>query len=133
MRTLIIAGIVILCFITIISCGSNNEKTAIFTGRVTASDTSLYLADVHVFEQSHNHLKTVTDSLGYFRLDGVAFEEHNIYFEKEGFEPFILNFEYTGDLTQPIITKSIVLLKPGEEIGEVKPEQSVSGDSLSNK
>ena len=127
MRTIIISLTFILCLITVISCEKETEKSAIFTGRVTASDTSIYLVDVHVFEQSHGQLKTVTDSSGFFRLDGVSFEEHNIYFEKQGFEPYTLLFEYNGGLMNPIITKHIILYEPGEEkisIEEIEDDSS---------
>lgn len=127
MRIIIISLIIVLSLIVLVSCDKKVEKSAIFTGRVTASDTSTYLADVHVFEQSHKNLKTTTDSLGFFRLDGVSFEEHNIYFEKEGFEPYTLLFEYNGGLTNPIITELIVLYQPGEEKIEIEEDE---GDSL---
>jgi hypothetical protein len=113
-RTVIFLCLSIVLFL---SCGQETEvKEAILTGRVTAQDTSVYLQDVKVYETSHNRLSTITDSAGYFRLEGVAFEEHNIYFEKEGYKTDTLWFEYTGSLTSPRISKLIRLSKIGEEV-----------------
>jgi len=111
-------NIILLCFSTlcILSCSQESEvKEAILSGRVTAQDTAVYLEGVKVYETSHNHLSTTTDSAGYFRLEGVAFEEHNIYFEKEGYRTDTLWFEYTGSLTKPLISKLIKMKKLGEE------------------
>ncbi len=121
MRTITLIPTIMFCLVILCACGETG-KYAVFTGRVTQSDTSLYVADVKVYEQSHAKLNTLTDSLGYFRLDGVSFEEHNIYFEKEGFETFVFNFEYRGKLSQPIVTEHIVLYRPGEE--PIKSEKS---------
>lgn len=87
------------------------EKSVILTGKVTEADTSIALAGVKVYETSHAGLSTVTDSLGIFKLDGVAFEEHNIYFEKDGYKPETLWFEYTGLLTRPLLSQSMVMTK----------------------
>ncbi len=108
--------IVSLCLAAcIISCShEKGANEAILTGRVTAEDTTVYMGGVKVFEKSHNQLSTLTDSAGYFRLDGVAFEEHNIYFEKEGYEPYTLWFEYAGSLQHPLITYHIKMKKIDE-------------------
>lgn len=87
------------------------EKSVILTGKVTEADTSIALAGVKVFESSHTRLSTATDSLGMFTLDGVAFEEHNIYFEKDGYKPETLWFEYTGQLTRPLQSRRVVMTK----------------------
>jgi hypothetical protein len=115
MRVTIIIACIAVCALILLSCGEKHEKYAVLTGRVTASDTSAYLADVKVFEKSHKKLSTFTDSLGFFRLDDVSCKEHNIYFEKEGYEPEVLNFEYTGNLQHPLITRHVIMYKPGEE------------------
>jgi hypothetical protein len=95
------------------SCNGNKlkEEHAILTGRVTEADTSLYLADVRIYEKSHAKMETTTDESGYFRLEGVAFEEHDIYFEKDGYEPYILWFEYPGSLKKPLISHHIIMDK----------------------
>ena len=101
----------------ILSCGQQqgkDEKSALLTGRVTETDSTVYLTGVKVFEKSHARLSTVTDSTGLFRLDGVMFEEHNIYFEKEGYQPYTLWFEYNGQLSHPLVTRSITMKKVGE-------------------
>jgi hypothetical protein len=114
MRIFIWLSIMGLVYMACVSCsGKQAMREAIFTGRVTAQDTSVYLAGVKVFEKSHNKLSTTTDSAGYFRLDRVAFEEHNIYFEKEGYEPTVFNFEYNGNLEHPIVTDHIIMKKAG--------------------
>ncbi|MCP4570075.1 MAG: carboxypeptidase regulatory-like domain-containing protein [FCB group bacterium] len=105
---LIIATIV--CTAIFISCGTEG-KTTIFSGRVTEADTSVYLVGVKVYEKSHANLSTTTDHKGYFKMDGVSAEEHNIYFEKEGFKTFVFNFEYTGSLEHPLISQHIILEK----------------------
>ena len=98
-----------------LSCESM-EKTTIFSGRVTEADTSVYLGDVKVYEKSHAKLTTTTDSNGYFKMDSVSAEEHNIYFEKEGYKTLVFNFEYTGSLEHPLISRHIILEK--DSIGE---------------
>lgn len=110
----ILAGLVCLGVLVFVSCGHQEEgKYAIVTGRVTDTDTSIYLPGVKVFEKSHAKLSTVTDSLGFFELRGVMFEEHNIYFEKDGYEPYTLWFEYTGKLARPAVTHKIIMKKVG--------------------
>lgn len=117
MRT-IITAICLICLFTFLflSCGTKQEgnRLAVLTGRVTATDTTVYLEGVRVFEKSHNKMSTITDSAGYFRLENVWFEEHNIYFEKEGYEPYTLWFEYTGKLEYPVVTHHIIMTKIGE-------------------
>ena len=130
MRTLIIVSTILACLIILASCGDKQGKQAVFTGRVTAADTSVYLADVKVFEISHNKNSTTTDSLGYFRINDISFEEHNIYFEKDGFEPLTYNFEYNGQLERPIITRLIVLHKPGEDIIDSTKVEVPDNDTL---
>ena len=97
----------------LLSCGQDKTTAneVILTGRVTAEDTTVYLGGVKVYEASHNQGSTVTDSAGYFRLENVSFEEHNIYFEKDGYQPDTLLFEYTGTLEHPIVTRLIKLRK----------------------
>jgi hypothetical protein len=85
------------------------QKSVILTGKVTEADTSITLAGVKVYESSHARLNCLTDSLGMFKLDGVAFEEHNIYFEKDGYKPETLWFEYTGQLTRPLLSRRVVM------------------------
>jgi hypothetical protein len=116
MRIVVWLSLLGLVYALSVSCTKNQPaREAILTGRVTAADTSVYLAGVEVFEKSHNELKTTTDSAGYFKLDGVAFEEHNIYFEKEGYEPTVFNFEYNGHLQHPIVTEHIIMKKAGAD------------------
>jgi hypothetical protein len=101
-------------FVTVfLSCGTEQGTSnyAVLSGRVTDIDTTVYLGGVKVFEKSHANLNTVTDSAGFFRLDGIMFEEHNIYFEKEGYEPFTLWFEYNGNLKRPVVTHHIIMTK----------------------
>ncbi len=100
-----------------LSCGQREEvsKSAILSGRVTDTDTTIYLAGVKVFEKSHAKLSTVTDSAGYFRLDGVMFEEHNIYFERDDYETDTLWFEYTGHFDRPVVTHHITMTPIAEE------------------
>ncbi len=131
MRTTIIFACIVTCALILLSCGEKHEKYAVLTGRVTASDTSIYLADVKVFEKSHKKLSTFTDSLGFFHLDDVSCEEHNIYFEKEGYEPGVLNFEYIGNLQHPLVTRHLILYKPGEErtSPEKKAEDTLKTES----
>ena len=131
MRVIIIIACIAVCGLILISCGEKHEKYAVLTGRVTASDTSIYLADVKVFEKSHKKSSAFTDSLGFFRLDGVSCEEHNIYFEKEDYEQGVLNFEYTGNLEHPLITRHVILYKPGEERNprEEKVEDTLKTES----
>jgi hypothetical protein len=99
-----------------LSCGTKEEpaKTAVLTGRVTATDTTVYLSGVKVFEKSHGKLSTVTDDNGYFELKGVSFEEHDIYFEKDGYEPDSIMFEYTGELERPIVTRHVIMTPIGD-------------------
>lgn len=114
MRIVVWLSLLGLVYVLSASCTKEQPaREAIFTGRVTATDTSVYLAGVKVFEKSHNKLSTTTDSAGYFRLDGVSFEKHDIYFEKEGYEPTVFNFEYNGSLRHPIITEHIIMKKAG--------------------
>jgi hypothetical protein len=117
MRPIIIA-ICLICAFTVLflSCGTRNDsvQSAILTGRVTDTDTTVYLAGVKVFESSHAQGSTVTDSAGFFRLEGVMFEEHNIYFEKEGYEKHTLWFEYSGTLKHPVVTRHVIMTKTGE-------------------
>ena len=105
--------VLLACIAVMLSCTQLTESQgrAVLTGRVTDEDTTVYLGSVKVYEASHARLSTVTDSLGYFRLEGVYFEEHNIYFEKEGYEKTILNFEYSGPLKSPVIARHIVMKK----------------------
>lgn len=118
MKSIIMAlCLICLCTALFLSC-STPEKAlegAILTGRVTDTDTTIYLAGVKVFEKSHAELSTVTDSAGYFRLDGVMFEEHNIYFEQDGYEPYTLWFEYTGHFDRPVVTHHITMTPIAEE------------------
>ena len=93
-----------------VSCGTEG-KTTIFAGRVTEADTSVYLVDVKVYEKSHAGLSTTTDHKGYFQLDGVAAEEHTIYFEKKGFKTLEYSFEYKGSLEHPLVSQHIILEK----------------------
>jgi len=97
----------------IASCTPDPGQRAVLTGRVTAEDTTVYLSGVRVYETSHDKLSTVSDSLGYFKLDGVQFEEHNIYFEKDGFEKTVLNFEYSGKLARPYVTRHVTMKATG--------------------
>ena len=97
----------------IASCTPDPGQKAVLTGRVTAEDTTLYLSGVRVYETSHEKLSTVSDSMGYFKLDGVQFEEHNIYFEKDGYERTVLNFEYSGKLDRPVVTKHVTMKATG--------------------
>ena len=116
MRIFIWLALLGLVYAACVSCSKKEAiHEAIFTGRVTAQDTTVYLAGVKVFEKSHNKLSTTTDSAGYFRLDGVSFEEHDIYFEKEGYEPTVFDFKYNGSLQHPIITEHIMMKKAGSE------------------
>lgn len=116
MRISIWLSIMGLIYMACVSCSSDQPaREAIFTGRVTTQDTSVYLAGVKVFEKSHNKLSATTDSAGYFRLAGVAFEQHNVYFEKEGYEPTVFNFAYNGNLQHPIITEHIIMKEAGSE------------------
>ncbi len=117
MKTIITAVCLIIAFTALfLSCGTEKSasKYAIITARVTDTDTTIYLAGVKVFEISHAKLSEITDSAGFFRLEGVMFEEHNIYFEKEGYEPYTHWFEYTGNLEHPIITNHIIMTKIDE-------------------
>jgi len=112
----LVAWLSLLGLVYVLSASCTKEKAApeaILTGRVTATDTSVYLADVKVFEKSHGELSTTTDSAGYFRLDGVSFEKHDIYFEKDGYEPTVYDFQYEGKLQHPIITEHIIMKKAG--------------------
>ena len=52
--------------------------------------------------------------MGMFKLDGVSFEEHNIYFEKDGYKPETLWFEYDGKFTRPLLSHSMVMTRPGQ-------------------
>jgi len=117
MRPIIIA-VCLTCAFTILflSCGTRSDSSgqATLTGRVTDADTTIYLADVKVFEKSHAKGSTVTDSAGFFRLEGVMFEEHNIYFEKEGYESYTLWFEYAGTLKHPVVTRHVIMTRVGE-------------------
>ena len=123
----VITAICLICLFTFLflSCGTKQEgaRLAVLSGRVTDTDTTIYLEGVRVFEKSHNQMSTVTDSAGYFRLEGVSFEEHNIYLEKEGYEPYTLWFEYAGKLERPVITHHIIMTKidEGEPSGETEP------------
>ncbi len=112
MRLFVWLSFIGLVYVMSASCTKEQAaQEAIFTGRVTATDTSVYLAGVKVFEKSHNKLSTTTDSAGYFRLDGVSFEKHDIFFEKEGYEPVVFSFSYNGSLQHPIVTEHIIMKK----------------------
>lgn len=116
MRIVVWLSLLGLIYMLSVSCTKEQAvHEAIFTGRVTATDTSVYLAGVKVFEKTHNELSTTTDSAGYFRLDGVSFEQHDIYFEKEGYEPTVFDFVYNGSLQHPIITDHIIMKKAGAD------------------
>lgn len=123
-NTVLLICALLICSAIYLSCSGDQTKSALLTGRVTATDTSVNLAGVKVYEQSHAQLSTVTDSMGYFELDGVMFEEHNIYFEKEGYQPYTLWFEYTGTLQHPILSRQVILKK----IGETEPVEQ-TGDA----
>jgi hypothetical protein len=115
MRSIIVLLVVLsLSVVLLVSCPREvGNKAAVVTGRVTDTDTTIYLTGVKVFERSHALLNTETDAEGYFRMEGVSFEEHNIYFEKDGYEPYTLWFEYTGDLERPVISHKIIMKKIG--------------------
>jgi hypothetical protein len=118
MKSTITAFCLIIAFMALfLSCGTKEEaaRQAVLTGRVTDVDTTIYLEGVKVFEKSHNLGSTTTDSAGFFRLAKVDFEEHNVYFEKEGYEPDTLWFEYNGTLERPVVTENVRLVKIGEE------------------
>lgn len=115
MRKILLLTIAVMIFAALFLSCEGQQKTTIFAGRVTEADTSIYLAGVKVYEQSHANLSTVTDSAGYFKMDGVSGEEHNIYFEKEGYEKLVLNYEYTGSLDHPLISQHIIMEKAGNE------------------
>lgn len=106
---------IIACLLLSAACEKTTpEKSALLTGKVTEPDTSIALSGVKVFEQSPARLSTVTDSLGIFKLDGVSFEEHNIYFEKDGYKPETLLFEYNGKLSHPLLSQKMVMTKIGQ-------------------
>ncbi|MDD4052683.1 MAG: hypothetical protein PHR28_12400 [candidate division Zixibacteria bacterium] len=106
---------IIACLLMLAACGTTTpEKSALLTGKVTEADTSIALSGVKVFEKSHARLSCETDSLGIFKLDGVSFEEHNIYFEKDGYEPVTFLFEYNGKLSRPLLSQQIVMTKVGQ-------------------
>lgn len=112
MRTTFVFVGICACLMMIISCGDKTaEKSATLTGKVTDTDTSIAIQGARVFEESHARLSTLTDSLGIFRLDGVMFEEHNIYVEKEGFKPETLWFEYAGKLSHPLLSRKVALTR----------------------
>lgn len=114
---ILLACLGMVCLMVYTSCNGKLEegKYAILTGRVTDTDTSIYLAGVKVYETSHGKLSTVTDSAGFFRLEGVQFEEHDIYFEKDGYERYTLWFEYTGQLDRPVVSRLVIMNKLAEE------------------
>jgi hypothetical protein len=115
MRITAISIAIIACLMLAMACEKPNpEATAILTGKVTEADTSIVLTGVKVYEKSHAGLSCLTDSLGMFKLDGVAFEEHNIYLEKDGYKPEVFMFEYTGKLTRPLLSHSVVMTRAGQ-------------------
>jgi len=106
----------LICMTVLLSCGQEKAPTpegAILTGRVTDTDTTVFLAGVKVYEKSHGNLSTTTDSVGIYRLDGVSLEPHTIYFEKDGYQPDSLYFFYDGTLTHPLLSRSKALTKTG--------------------
>lgn len=122
MRLLIAFACLLIAAAVLFSCNGEKIKVenATLSGRVTEADTSIYLAGVRVFETSHGKNEAITDSAGYFKLEGVAFEEHNIYFEKQGYETYTLWFEYTGNLKNPMVTEHIIMDKTDETEGTVE-------------
>ncbi len=99
------------------SCGKkDSSKTtpagiAVVTGRVTEADSTVGIAGVRVYEKGFNESQTLSDSAGYFVLENVKFDEHPIYFEKEGYETDEIPFSYTGRLERPVIPKHAILKK----------------------
>lgn len=112
----VIVVAVILMAILFIACGeTKKEESIILSGRVTEADTSIYLEGVTVRLKANRQLSDATDSAGYYQIDGVPHKKDYLYFDKEGYHPDSLEFEYTGDLERPIISRNVVLEKIGTD------------------
>ncbi len=107
---------------------SETKNLVDLTGRVTGTDTTVYLSDVFVFQAGSDGLTDSSDENGYFELDGIPFGPTSVYFEKDGYQKYELTVEYKGELTQPLVTKWIRMKK----VGEVDPvvSDSVVSDSM---
>ncbi len=115
MRIAAVIIVITVCLMLAMACEKPTpEKSVILTGKVTEADTSIVVPGAKVYENSHARLSCLTDSLGMFKLDGVSFEEHNIYVEKEGYKPETLWFEYTGQLSHPLLSRRAVMTKIGQ-------------------
>ena len=114
MRTAVIILILAVGIIFLASCQKKIEKTATFTGQVTEPDTSIVLAGVKIVDAGSGGGSTVTDSSGMFKLTGISFDKHNIYFEKEGYVTDTVAFQYTGDFKEPVVSRRIIMHKIGE-------------------
>lgn len=101
---------------------TTQDRLVDLTGRVTGTDTTVYLSDVFVYQEGAGGLTDTTDANGYFELDGIPLNSTTILFEKEGYQKYELKFEYIGELKKPLVTRWIRLKK----IGEVDPVASDS-------
>lgn len=95
--------------------GSDRDGLVDLTGRVTETDTTVYLSDVFVYQEGTGGLTDTSDENGYFELDGIPFTPSSIFFEKEGYQKLELKFEYVGELKKPLVTKWIMMKKVGED------------------
>jgi hypothetical protein len=115
---MIIVTAMIIGTLILSSCGEKKDQApaaasgvCMLTGRVMETDSITPIAGARIYEKDHHRGTTLSDSAGYFQLDNVTFEKHDILVEKEGYRPTSVSLEYTGKLDHPIVTRLVILNK----------------------
>lgn len=110
MRKIIILSTAALVILALsISCNNApDEQGMTLSGRVTESDTTIYLGGVVV---SDGVVSDTTDERGFFELNEISKENHSVTFEKDGYTPTSIDIQYIGTLDRPKISRLIVLEK----------------------
>ena len=110
MRNIIgLATAALIILVLSISCGETQQSSQMtLSGRVTETDTTVYLGGVIV---SDGAVIDTTDESGFFELTGISIETHTVTFEKDGFVPTSIDIGYAGNLERPIVSRRIVMEK----------------------
>ncbi|MFH1700437.1 MAG: carboxypeptidase-like regulatory domain-containing protein [Candidatus Zixiibacteriota bacterium] len=112
----IIMGLLVFVLGITISCdkAGDDHKAMDFAGRVTETDTAVYLEGVIVTDSQKDAVDT-TDENGYFTLREINFEKHMVSFEKEGYIKLEMEIDYPGSLSHPLVSKHVILEKAEDE------------------
>lgn len=104
---LLTAGAALMLMLFTFSCEkSNDDRYLSISGRVTETDTLVFIEGVVV---KAGEIADTTDEAGYFKLSRLPREKQTITLSRTGYRTTTVEGDYTGLLSRPLISRRIIM------------------------